>query len=91
MTHHASAAKRVRQNQKRRSLNRNHLSALKTQVKKLRAAVAEGDAEGATGLLPATLGQIDRAKQKGVIHANAASRSKSRLTRSVSVLTDAKS
>jgi small subunit ribosomal protein S20 len=81
----------MRQNHKRRSLNRHHLSALKTQVKKLRAAVAEGDAEGASRLLPATLGQLDRAKQKGVIHANAASRSKSRLARSVSGLTAAKS
>ena len=91
MTHHASAAKRVRQNQKRRTLNRQHLSALKTQVKKLRAAVAEGNAEEAASLLPATVEQIDRAKQKGVVHANAAARSKSRLTRSVNALTGSKS
>ena len=71
MAHHASAKKRMRQGEKRRARNRNNVSQLKTQVKKLRAAIAEGNAEAA---------------KKGVVHDNAASRYKSRLSRKVSAL-----
>jgi len=87
---HASALKRMRQSQKRRARNRTNLSQLKTQVKRLRAAIAEGNAEAAQKLLPATVGEIDKAAKKGVVHDNAASRYKSRLSRKVSALGAAK-
>ena len=86
MAHHASALKRMRQGENRRARNRTNLSQLKTQVKKLRAAIAEGNAEAAKKLLPETVGEIDKAAKKGVVHDNAASRYKSRLTRKVSAL-----
>jgi small subunit ribosomal protein S20 len=56
---------------------------MRTAVKKLRAAVAAGDAAAAQELLPATLQTIDKTAQKGVIHDNAAARYKSRLTKAV--------
>jgi small subunit ribosomal protein S20 len=87
---HASAVKRMRQSQKRRARNRTNLSQLKTQVKRLRTAIAEGNAEAAQKLLPATVGEIDKAAKKGVVHDNAASRYKSRLSRKVSALGAAK-
>ena len=90
MAHHASAQKQMRQSQKRRARNRTNLSQLKTQVKRLRAAIAEGNAEAAQKLLPATVGEIDKAAKKGVVHDNAASRYKSRLSRKVSALGAAK-
>ena len=90
MAHHASALKQMRQGEKRRARNRTNLSQLKTQVKKLRAAIAEGDAEAAKKLLPETVGEIDKAAKKGVVHDNAASRYKSRLARKVSALGAAK-
>ena len=90
MAHHASAQKRMRQGEKRRARNRQNVSQLKTQVKKLRAAIAEGNAEAAKQLLPATVGEIDKAAKKGVVHDNAAARYKSRLTRKVSALGAAK-
>ena len=90
MAHHASALKRMRQGENRRARNRTNLSQLKTQVKKLRAAIATGDAEAAKKLLPETVGQIDKASKKGVVHDNAASRTKSRLTRKVNALSAAK-
>ena len=90
MAHHASALKQMRQSEKRRARNRTNLSQLKTQVKKLRAAIAEGNAEAARKLLPETAGQIDKAAKKGVVHDNAASRYKSRLARKVSALGAAK-
>jgi small subunit ribosomal protein S20 len=76
----------MRQSLKRRARNRSNTSLLKTQVKKLRAAIAAGDAAEAQKLLPVTVGGIDKAAKKGVIHDNAAARHKSRLTRKVSDL-----
>ena len=90
MAHHASALKQMRQGEKRRARNRKNLSQLKTQVKRLRAAIAEGNAEGAKKLLPETVGVIDKAAKKGIVHDNAASRYKSRLSRKVSALGAAK-
>ena len=90
MAHHASAKKRIRQGEKRRAQNRKNVSQLKTQVKKLRAAIAEGNADAAKKLLPQTVGEIDKAVKKGVVHDNAASRYKSRLSRKVSALGAAK-
>jgi small subunit ribosomal protein S20 len=80
----------MRQGEKRRARNRNNISQLKTQVKKLRAAIAEGNAEAAKKLLPETVGEIDKAAKKGVVHDNAAARYKSRLSRKVSALAPAK-
>jgi small subunit ribosomal protein S20 len=90
VAHHASAQKRMRQGEKRRARNRKNVSQLKTQVKKLRAAIAEGNAEAAKKLLPETVGEIDKAAKKGVVHDNAAARYKSRLSRKVSALGAAK-
>ncbi len=86
MAHHASALKQMRQSRKRKARNRRNLSQLKTHVKKLRAAVATGEAAAARTLLPETVAEIDRAAKKGVIHDNAAARYKSRLARKVSAL-----
>ncbi len=90
MAHHASALKQMRQGEKRRARNRKNLSQLKTQLKKLRAVVAEGNAEAAAKLLPAAEAEIDKAAKKGVVHDNAAARYKSRLARKVSALGAAK-
>ncbi len=90
MAHHASALKQMRQGEKRRARNRKNLSQLKTQLKKLRSVIAEGNADAATKLLPATEAEIDKAAKKGVVHDNAAARYKSRLARKVSALGAAK-
>lgn len=90
MAHHASALKAQRQTIKRKARNRANVSKLKSAVKKLRAAIAKGDAEAVKTLLPLTVSEIDRASKKGVVHDNAASRYKSRLTRKVNALTAAK-
>ena len=86
MAQHASALKQMRQSLKHRARNRKNLSQVKTQVKKLRAAIARGDAEAAMNSLGETVGEIDRAAKKGVIHDNAAARYKSRLSRKVNAL-----
>jgi small subunit ribosomal protein S20 len=80
MPNHKSAEKRVRQNERRRNINRHNRTKLRTSVKKLRGALDATDKSAATGLLPVTVSEIDKAVQKGVLHRNAAARHKSRLT-----------
>jgi len=86
MANTKSAEKRNRQSEERNVRNRAHRSRLKTAVKKLRTALASGDADLAKELLPGTLSVIDKIAQKGVIHDNAAARTKSRLASQVAAL-----
>ena len=86
MANHKSAEKRNRQAERRNEVNRRNRGSLRTEIKRLRAAVEEGNREEAQTLLPKTVSVIDRSVQKGVLHKNAAARYKSRLTGSVSKL-----
>jgi small subunit ribosomal protein S20 len=80
MPNHKSAEKRVRQNEKRRAVNRRNKGSLRTQIKKLRAALAAGDKTQSQELLIPTIALIDKSVNKGVLHRNTAARHKSRLT-----------
>lgn len=86
MANIASAEKRIRQTVKKRRTNRDHRSRMRTSVKSLRGLIDAGDADGARQALPVTLSLLDACAQKGVIHDNAAARTKSRLTRAVQKL-----
>ena len=81
MAHSLSAIKRVRQNEKRRVRNRADRTRLRTQIKKLRQAVDTKNTDEAQKLMPGTISLIDLMVKKGLIHKNAGSRYKSRLTR----------
>jgi small subunit ribosomal protein S20 len=83
---HTSALKAMRQSVKRRDRNRRNISQLKTNIKKLRAAIAKGDSETARKMFDETVSEIDRAARKGVVHDNAAARYKSRLQRRINAL-----
>jgi len=74
-----SAKKRLRQSLERRTQNRATKSAIKSQVRKVRAAVAAGDVTTAQTELALAAKKLDRAGAKRVIHPNAAARTKSRL------------
>ena len=87
MPNHKSAEKRMRQNEKRRVINRNNRGRLRTGIKRLRAALDSGDQAAVQALLPETVSLIDKAVQKGVLHRNAAARYKSRLTSRVNQAT----
>jgi small subunit ribosomal protein S20 len=80
MPNHKSAEKRVRQNEKRRVLNRGNRSKVRTYIKKMRAALDSGNNEEIQSVLPEAISVIDKSVQKGVMHKNAAARFKSRLT-----------
>ncbi len=86
MPNHKSAEKRVRQNLKRNAINRNNRSKLRTQIKKLRAAVSGSDQAASAELLNPTVSLIDKAVNKGILHKNTAARYKSRLTKHVTEL-----
>ena len=83
MASHASALKKNRQDIKRRLRNRAHASRLKSQMKKVRQALQAGDHASAAGMINATSALVDRTAKHGVIHKNAASRTKSRLARAL--------
>lgn len=75
-----SAKKRLRQSLEKRARNRAAKSRIKTQIRKLRKAVASDDLAAAETEFRVAAKLLDRAGTKRVIHANAASRTKSRLS-----------
>lgn len=84
MANITSAKKQARQNIKRRVVNLNRMSALKTAIKKVMVAVQEKkSAQEVTLLVQVAESQIARAAGKGVLHANTARRKISRLARTV--------
>jgi small subunit ribosomal protein S20 len=78
-----SAKKRLKQSLERRARNRSTKSALKTQVRKVRAAVTAGKLDEAGTEFRVATKKLDQAAAKGVIHANAAARTKSRLSAAI--------
>jgi len=77
---HKSAFKRIRQNEKSNQRNVHVKSLVKSRVKKLKEAIQAKEVENAKGALSAVVREINRARSKGVLHENTASRKISRLT-----------
>ncbi|MCG8456435.1 MAG: 30S ribosomal protein S20, partial [Holophagales bacterium] len=65
MANNKSAEKRNRQALRRRMQNRYYRTRMRTAIKRVRHAVAEGNAELARELLPTTLGLVDSTARKG--------------------------
>ncbi|MDP6934936.1 MAG: 30S ribosomal protein S20 [Myxococcota bacterium] len=86
MANHKDALKRMRQNVKRRTKNRRYRSTMRSQIKKLQAAIDSGDKAAALEALPATVSVIQRVAQKGIIHRKQSDRRVARLTRDVNAL-----
>ena len=78
-----SAKKRVLVNQKKADRNTMIKSAVKTEIKKVRAAIEAGNKEEAAKALLAATSAIDKAESKGIIKKNTASRKVSRLALAV--------
>jgi small subunit ribosomal protein S20 len=76
-----SVLKNIRQAAHRTQVNRANRSQLRTQVKRFRRALASGNLAEARQLLPQTVSLLDRSVRKGILHRNAAARTKSRLLR----------
>lgn len=86
MANHKSAIKRNKQNAVRNARNTHIRSTMRTYVKQVRQAVAEGNAESAQTALDRVIPFIDKAATKGVIHKATASRKISRLTKLVNAI-----
>ncbi|HET6439909.1 MAG TPA: 30S ribosomal protein S20 [Anaeromyxobacter sp.] len=83
MANTVSAEKRNRQALKRRARNVKVRAGVKGAVKKVREALARGDAAAAKAALPAAERALGMASSKGVLHRNAAARRISRLAKAV--------
>ena len=81
-----SQIKRIRTNEKARQRNVAVRSALKTTVRRFRAAADAGDAAAATAALQAAGKALDKAASKGVIHKNQAANRKSGMAKQVAGL-----
>lgn len=83
MNKHPSAQKRHRQSVKRQARNTAIRSRVRTSVRRLREAIAAGNATEAAERLASATRVINKAATKGVLHRNTASRKISRLTLAV--------
>lgn len=83
MPNNASASKRLRQNEVLRLRNRSIKSAVRTQIKKVRQAVAAGDIETAETEYKLAAKKLDKAGAKRVFHPNTSARYKSRLQKAI--------
>lgn len=74
-----SAQKRVRQVEKRQLRNKSVLSQCKTNITKAEKFIFSGELESAEAAVVTALRSLDKAVEKGIIHANNAARRKARL------------
>ena len=81
-----SQIKRIKTNEKARLRNKAVKSELKTQVRRVREAVAAGDKDAATAALLTASKKLDKAVSKGVIHSNQAANRKSAIAKQVAAL-----
>ncbi|MDH5631860.1 MAG: 30S ribosomal protein S20 [Gammaproteobacteria bacterium] len=80
MANSAQARKRARQADVHRERNTAQRSNMRTQVKKLLKLIKDGEKDAAAEQLKAASSFLDRAAKRGLIHANKAARTKSRLS-----------
>jgi len=75
-----SVLKRAAQSRQRAEVNRANRTRVRTLMRRIRVAIATGDANAAGNLLQPAMSAIDQAITKGVLHENTGNRYKSRLT-----------
>lgn len=80
MANHKSALKRHRQTVRRTEVNRSRVSRIRTFIKRVESAIAEGDSSKAAEALRLAQPEIMRGVTKGVLKKNTASRKVSRLS-----------
>ena len=68
MPNHKSAEKRVRQSEKRRTINRSHRTKVRTYIRNC-AVLDAGSQQEVAQILPEAISVIDKSVQKGVLHA----------------------
>ena len=86
MANTKSAKKATRVAARRTEVNKNRVSRIRTQVRKVEEAIASGDRATAEAAMKAAQPELMRGAQKGVMHKNTASRKVSRLSARVKAL-----
>ena len=86
MAHSLSAKKRVRQNVRRKTLNRSRKSQVKTGIKHLEAALSEGNVATAQEQFQAVVKKLDKAGTTSTMHKKTVARKKSRLAKKLNAL-----
>ncbi len=79
MANSAQARKRARQAEKHRQRNAGRRSEMRTELKKVTAAIDAGDKAAAADALKAAAPLLDSMATKGLVHKNKVARHKSRL------------
>jgi len=74
-----SAMKRAKISKVKHARNISAKSTIKTHIRNMETAAAEGNTERATELYTTVTSLLDKAASKGIIHKNKAARTKSRL------------
>jgi small subunit ribosomal protein S20 len=83
MANKPSAAKRARQSLTRTEANRRVATAVKNQLKSVRAALVSGEKSKAQEAAVKAISTLDKAAKTGRIHKNKANRHKSDITRAL--------
>lgn len=86
MAHSLSAKKRIRQNEKRRTINRARKGAVRTQMKHFEDALSAGDKEAASRQFRLVTIKLDKVASTSTMHKNTAARLKSRLAKKLNEL-----
>jgi small subunit ribosomal protein S20 len=86
MARHKSAIRQHRRSLRRKAVNTQAKSALRTKMRKVREAIKAQDRGAALQMLPGLYQVIDRSVKKGAIKKNTGSRYKSRLGRQIALL-----
>lgn len=86
MAHSLSAKKRVRQNAKRRLINRARKSQVKTQIKRFETALSSGSIEAASEQYRLVAQKLDKVAATSTMHKKTAARKKSRLAKRLNSL-----
>lgn len=81
MANIASQKKRILRTERERVENRRFTTQVKTYFRRLESAAAEGNAETVEAEHKSLVSKIDKAVQKGAMHANTGARKKSRAAR----------
>ncbi|MBL1146466.1 MAG: 30S ribosomal protein S20 [Pseudomonadota bacterium] len=86
MAHHKSAKKRIRRNDRRRVINKDRVSRIRTFIRKVEEAIGSGDKTAADAAFKLAQPEIQRGVTKGVLHQNTVARKLSRLSRRIKAL-----
>ncbi len=86
MAHSLSAKKRIKQNAKRRTINRARKSQVKTQTKRFEEALKAGDVEQAGEQYRLVAKKLDKTASRSTMHKRTAARKKSRLAKKLNAL-----